>query len=102
MIQTRSILAWLAGALLAAATCGCSSYGALCEAAAECNRANELDIEACVNDLETEAEVASIYGCDEEWDLLIICIEDEGRCDDDDYRAERCDDEAEDYSDCVN
>lgn len=102
MIRPRVPVAWLAGAVLVAATCGCGSYSALCEAAAECNRANDLDVEACVSNFETEAEVASIYGCEEEWDLLVICIEDEGSCEDDEYRADRCDDEAEDYGDCVN
>lgn len=81
---------------------GCSSYGALCEAAAECDNSNDLDIEACENDFATEAEVASIYGCDEEFDELVICFEEEGRCRDDDFEAEDCDGEAEDYSDCVN
>lgn len=81
---------------------GCSSYGALCEAAGECDNSNDLDIEACVSAFETEAEVASIYGCDEEFDEYVICLEEEGRCRDDDFEAEDCRGEAEDYSDCVD
>jgi hypothetical protein len=81
---------------------GCSSYGALCEAAGECDNSNDLDIEACVNAFETEAEVASIYGCDEEFDEYVICLEEEGRCRDDEFEAEDCGGEAEDYGDCVD
>jgi hypothetical protein len=82
---------------------GCSSYSGYCADAMDCAGGNDNDIDACEVVLEHEEDVASINGCDEEWDDYFVCLEDKSDCDGDQYGPEgSCNDEAEDLDRCIH
>jgi hypothetical protein len=94
---------WLAPALLLALV-GCSGrYSDLCTMADDCEGGNDADYDACVSDLETEEDIASNWGCDQEWDELIDCALDNNDCNNDHFVIEdNCDNEMERYGNCVD
>ena len=76
----RSAL-WAALALLGALAAGCTSpYVELCERGAVCRGANDRDIDACIVEQEEREEVASIFGCDDQWNAYVDCMVDRGTC----------------------
>jgi len=99
--------AWLSrGALFAALVVvapGCNPYGAYCEERMDCEDGNEMDVDACVAEIEEAEEHASLWDCDEYFDLLFECMEAESDCDNDRYGVDgdNCESEAEDYSSCM-
>jgi hypothetical protein len=92
----------LLGAAFAAT--GCGGYGSFCTDAMDCARGNDNDIEACELAFEHDEEIASIYGCDQEWDDYYLCLEERSDCNDRVFGPDgnECADEAQDYGDCVN
>ena len=91
----------LVGAL-AGAVVACDPYGAYCEEMMDCLDGNESDVEACVVEMEAAAEQASLWDCDEWFDELFACVEDESDCDNDHYTpGDDCEDEQEDFSACM-
>ncbi len=90
--------------LVLATLVGCDgAYSDLCLEADDCENGNQEDIDACIQGLETEEDVASLHGCDQEWDDLIDCALNNNDCDNDHFRIEdRCEDEEEDYGDCID
>ena len=94
------------GCLLAAlvvALPACDRYGAYCEEMMDCEGGNEMDVDACIAEAEEAEEHASLWDCDEWFDLLFECIEAESDCDNDHYGVDgdNCDSEQEDYSSCM-
>lgn len=90
-------------ALLLAAGCG-GGYGAYCEAQMDCRDGNDADIEACIIEMERQEEIAAIYGCDEDWEDLSLCLEEESRCEGNTYapRGADCAGEGTDWLQCIN
>lgn len=84
------------------AGCG-GAEGELCALADECANGNDADLDACENDLSTQAELAGVYDCSEEWDELIACAIDNNDCDDGEFEIDDdCENESEDYEDCID
>jgi hypothetical protein len=82
----------------------CDSYGDYCEALMDCVDGNDADIDACIVQNEAAADRASLYGCDEWFDNLQVCLEEESECVSNDiYTPEnRCNDEAREFSSCMS
>jgi hypothetical protein len=81
---------------------GCTSENAeLCELASECSSPNDNDLDACVIALDTEAEVASVRDCEEEWDALVDCAIEQGHCEDGRFRAGACNAVRDAYGECL-
>ena len=98
--RTRPIAAWTlpVGVALAA---GCTSpYVELCERGAVCRGANDRDIDACIVEQEEREEVASIFGCDDQWNAYVDCMVDRGTCSGGD-RLSGCDDLKDTWRRCV-
>lgn len=98
---------WLSrGAFFAAlfvAIPGCDPYGAYCDEKMDCEDGNEMDVESCVVDLEEEEERASLWDCDEYFDIYFECLELESECESDHYIVDgnNCNSEAEDLDSCM-
>ena len=87
-------------AMLGAFAAACSNpYGELCERGAICRGANDLDIDACVIEQESRADVASIWGCDDQWNNYVDCMVDRGSCSGD--KLSGCDDAKDQWKRCV-
>lgn len=60
---------------------GCSNpYADICERGAVCRGSNDRDIDACIIQQESNEQVASIYGCDNQWNDYIDCMVANGSC----------------------
>jgi len=60
---------------------GCSSrFADLCEQAANCEGGGDDDIDACIASAEGEEEIASIRGCEREFDAYYDCVENNATC----------------------
>lgn len=93
--------------MIAAATSGCSTYGSYCEAAMDCMGGNDADIEACEINQDEAEEIASIRDCSAEFDALFACVEEESSCEEiatvEVYTyGNDCENEEEDYNDCMD
>lgn len=63
---------------------GCSSrFADLCERAADCEGGGDDEIDACIISAESDEEVASVYGCDDEFDAYYDCVDRSSSCRDD-------------------
>lgn len=94
----------LAALVWAGSLVGCGgAEGELCAIADECVNGNDADLDACENDLSTAADVAAVYDCSAEWDELIACAIDNNDCNDGEFEIDdSCEDESEDYDDCID
>ncbi|AKT37870.1 hypothetical protein [Chondromyces crocatus] len=90
--------------LLVSTGVGCGrGYSAFCEEMMDCQRGNDADIEACIIELERQEEIASIYGCDDDWDRAFTCVEEESHCRARVYTHDaRCNRDLTDVNLCVN
>lgn len=90
--------------VLASGVVGCgSSYSAYCTEKMDCEGGNDADLEACEISNEASEDVASVYGCDVEWEEFFLCVEEDSDCDNDVYIPDLdCLDKYEDYQDCVD
>jgi hypothetical protein len=79
----------------------CSTHGDLCERAANCGRGGDLEIDACIVELDANADVADIYDCSDEWDDYIACVDDFGMCEGEDLRGP-CDGPRDTVNKCVD
>lgn len=85
---------------LALAVAGCSTpYTAICDKVQECSGGNDMDVAACVAAGDTAGDVASAYGCADQYSVYAECLEAKGTCDNGHYRAE-CDDEKDALEKC--
>lgn len=97
-MNRRTPLCALAAALLA----GCG-YGDICEAWMGCRGGNEADIEACVAYMDSRDERSANTDCDERWDALIECVEENLGCQGEAMAAESaCAAQAERWNACTN
>ena len=85
--------------VLSLASCG-GLHEDLCERAASCGGGGDLEIEACVVELDRREELANIYGCADWWDDYTACLDERGYCDEDGDLT-GCDDWERSYHDCV-
>jgi len=92
----------VAAAMLAVFSASCADlHGDLCERAATCGGGGELEVEACVADLDRREELATIYGCDDRWDDYLACLDERGYCDDD-GELSGCDEVDDSYKHCID
>lgn len=93
----------MACALALAGAVGCNPYGTYCEDRMYCLRGNEMDVDACVIELEAEEDRADLWGCVELWDEYQACREEFSFCDDNDHYTthDRCDVEHDRYERCM-
>ena len=86
------------------ALASCESFTQFCEDWVDCIDGNEKDTDACVVSQEALSERASLYGCSEFFELHQECLEAESKClNGNTFTAEnRCEDEAREYSNCIN
>ena len=90
------VVAFLAGG------CG-NDYEDICQEMIDCYGGNDTDVAVCVVDAETEADEAAVYDCEDEYDALIECIEQEFVCsEDDDDWDDKCESEDDDLDDCID
>jgi len=101
-VSQRIVLPALA--LLAAFATGCGGAGGYCEAAAECERGNDSDIQACQIKFDEAADEADLKNCTSEYDDFFNCLEEAARCNNDEYKASdgQCGDEEQRWAKCVN
>lgn len=90
-------------ALLLAAGCG-GGYDAYCEEQMDCRDGNDADIEACIIEMERQEEIAYIYGCEDDWDEVYLCLEERSRCEGNTYlpRGNDCVGETTDLLQCID
>lgn len=102
MIGTGPTKLWITAALLVGAV-GCNPYGTYCEDKMYCLRGNDLDVDACVIELEAEEDRADLWDCADLWDEFQACREERSTCDPNDNFTyyDRCDGEQDRYSRCV-
>jgi len=103
--HSTGLVVWLSVAGLAVTACACDSRAVeFCDAKCECTLCNDREYDECVIDKEHDIDVAAAYECDQEYDELLTCVLDKADCDD--YAwvvdADDCDNETEDYADCVD
>ena len=67
------------------ASCG-SHASSVCDLVCECEHCSDLASDNCVTSLEGTAKYSEAYGCDQEFDDLLTCVEDKGECDDKEAR----------------
>lgn len=94
----------LLGIALGAIGCGSSSSD-YCTAKIDCEGGNDQDIEACEIARDADEDIASVYGCEPEWDDYFACWEDRGYCDRNPDRYTHrgdCDRESERLNDCIH
>jgi hypothetical protein len=102
MHRIRKSLVLLLSAAAASLTTGCgSSYSQICADRNDCENGNERDVEACEIDLDRSEEIASLEGCDQQWEELVDCVEASGRCSEHHWNTERCKAESDRYGDCI-
>jgi hypothetical protein len=63
---------------------GCSATSSLCSDICDCEHCNDYDEDLVCVELETSANVAAAYECDDAWDAYVTCTQDKGRCEEDD------------------
>lgn len=75
-----------------------------CEAQTDCYGGNIKDERACRAYIRGERNAATKYGCRTEFNKMLKCEADNAVCDQGDYYTpnSECDDEYEDYSDCID
>ncbi|NUQ71948.1 MAG: hypothetical protein HUU21_00015 [Polyangiaceae bacterium] len=72
---------------LSLAVAGCGGIGGeLTDLMCECEHCDDWREDKIIASLDASQEVASIYGCDVEWESVVQCEIDEGSCDDDEAR----------------
>jgi len=105
---------WLAAIVVAATSgSGCGGYGDYCVEERECEHLNDADEQACTAAFDAGKEVAAIYNCSSQWDALTECVIDESTCEGVDNQKtytsvelsgdqrDRCDNEKDNLSDCL-
>ncbi|MBW2529742.1 MAG: hypothetical protein JRI23_36535 [Deltaproteobacteria bacterium] len=92
-----------ATAALVLGAAGCEPYGAYCEDRMNCLRGNDMDVDACIIELEAEEDRADLWGCADLWEELQDCREEFSVCDANDHFTDedRCDSERERYHRCM-
>jgi hypothetical protein len=89
-----------AGLALLAFGAGCANpYVDVCERGAICRSASDRDIDACIIEQESREEIASIWGCDDQWSAYIDCMTERGTCSGD--KLSGCDDQKDAWKRCV-
>jgi hypothetical protein len=75
-VRLRRNLGVLAGAFALLFTTQCSSrYDAHCENQRSCLGGNDNDVNACIEGARATENIASAYGCDDQWDAFADCLE---------------------------
>ncbi len=69
----------LALALAGLAT-ACSRFSSLCEDEMACRGGNDADVDACIAQAETSEALAENRGCEDAFDELLACAEDDAQC----------------------
>ncbi|MEM9696800.1 MAG: hypothetical protein AAGA56_29965 [Myxococcota bacterium] len=103
-MKGQFLLRLLASAMLLSAL-GCGrDFRAVCEEQVDCADGNELDVEACIVEQESQQERADIFGCSEWYDLRQDCFEERADCNNGAYGLEGddCEDENQDLASCFN
>jgi hypothetical protein len=89
-------------ALAALPGCG-GATGEYCDLYCDCERCNDEEAELCGADIDYAAEVADIKGCSDDFDLYLECANESADCDDNDFTiGNDCENEAEDYFNCID
>ncbi|MBI4705815.1 MAG: hypothetical protein HY744_32375 [Deltaproteobacteria bacterium] len=91
----------MVGMLAACAVVACNKYGTYCQDAEDCVGGNDADIDACVVDSNEQEDVASAYGCSEEFDALWECAEPDAHCDKDKWiYSDKCESKYKSLTEC--
>jgi len=97
----------LCGAIVLLAALGmlsaCSRYATFCEDEMNCRGGNDMDIDACILDMNEAEDIADLYGCTDDWDTYFECLQAEAQCDDDNWTDDGdCAKEGERYNKCIS
>ena len=100
-----TVAAAAAGLLLAG--CGDVSGEDLCETACDCegDSCDDGDLEECIDEFDDEEADAEAAGCEDEYQEVLDCYDEEGTCKDGHYEwgdDDACQDVGRAYSDCVD
>jgi hypothetical protein len=89
--------------LALAALPGCGGVaGEYCDLACDCENCNDEEAEICIANVDYEQEISDIKGCDVEFDEIYACVIEKGDCDNDVFGTADCNDEAEDFIQCID
>jgi hypothetical protein len=81
--------------------CG-TSASSLCDAYCDCEGCSDRDLDDCIDDVEDAERDAEREGCEDEFDDYADCIDGELECRNGHVDADGCENEAEDLSDCMS
>jgi hypothetical protein len=85
----------------AVAVVGCgSSASSLCSELCDCEGCSEAEQEDCVDEIEDSEKRAADAGCEQQFDELVDCLDDQLECRDGGIDADGCEPEAEDLAEC--
>jgi len=89
--------------MIACALGGCSLYGDLCDREMLCRGGNDADYDACLIGYDAYEDRASLYGCNDDWDLYLTCYDAQAKCNNDNFTADNdCNDELDRLSRCID
>lgn len=73
--------------VLAALAAGCGSRAStLCSLECDCEHCNDYEDDFKCEGYETQQEVAAAYACADQWDTWAACVEERGRCEEEEAR----------------
>src|SRR5690242_11769219 len=68
----------LAGA--AGVSGGCSRAATVCSLICDCEHCNDYEEDEACTEYDTSQNIAEAYDCGDAWDAYLVCVEDKGRC----------------------
>jgi hypothetical protein len=89
----------MVAAAVAVVGCG-SSASSLCSDVCDCEGCSEAEQEDCVDEIEDAEKRAEDAGCEQQFDELVDCMDDQLECRDGQVDADGCESETEDLAEC--
>ena len=82
---------------------GCGgSAEAICDEICDCEGCSDDEHAECVDDLEDAERTAENEGCEDQFDEVMSCVDDQLECRSGNIDADGCESEAEDLEDCMD
>ena len=100
--RTKLLVRGLCLSGLLSVASACDRYGTYCADKVDCEDGSDADVEACIVQQEEAEERASLWDCDEWYDLWFECAETGYDCDNKVWadHDDKCGDESDDKNAC--
>ena len=105
ILATALVLVGLSSSIMS-----CSRASVVCDLVCECEHCNDqAKVQAC-NQFGAAEDVADSYDCGDKWEAYTVCIEERGKCDNEQARfstqndtgEDRCQDESDALNKCID